>query len=784
MQFGKLNDHLSALSSRVTFENSTLAPLPVSNGDPLRDEPLSFSWEDVRDEGLELHISLGRPVFLDCVSLVIGQKTALTEVRLKGSPTSVLSVHRAETGKSISERTIRLDGGAVTDTCSLVLRGDFSEIEILSVELYGTCGEDSPLFPTPKSAAYGDSVPAACFSSYEASSSEERRAGEILAEKFGEITGLTLTAVQAGGAIRILTDPTVAPDGYSLQIKPSGAEIRASNLRGLVMGAEAFIKLTAPDSVRTADITDTPFLPFRGVHLFLPSLAQMEFARRLVKHLISPMGYNNIIIEVATGMKYHSHPEINAAVADAFEKIKAGIWPQFPHGSVADGTALEHDDIRAFVAYVRSFGIEVIPEVQSLGHVPYLTLAHPEIAEIEDGEGSDTIDTRKEDARPNRFYPHCYCPSSEKSYEILFDILDEIIEVFEPREYVHMGHDEVYYMGLCSKCKQKSHAELYASDVCKIYAHLKKKGYKMMIWSDMLQPVTKYQTPPAVDLIPKDILCLDFIWYFHLSKDIEDNLLEKGFKVAIGNLYSSHFPRYESRIRKDGMVGGQISAWVSTNEKSLQQEGKFYDLFFTAEMLWSESYTHPCRLSYDRRISKEMPALREHLRGIRYPSRSAGASRVTLLENPTQIPPMPPVSQITSVEIPEGSYQSLIFTHTMLRRRTRLPWKPHTVAGIYRLTYTDGTEETIPITVGGNIAHWNRRQNAPMQPALFRHTGYTACYETDSETTLTENGDPVTFYRYEHILPKGKVLLSVALEEDHALSMGIVLRSVEGIFAE
>ena len=779
MQFGKLNDCLSALSSRVTFENSPLSPVPVSGGDPLRGTPISFSWESVRDEGIELHVSLGEPVFIDCVSVTVGQKTALTEVRLKGSPSSVLSSHRAETGKAITDRTVTLDGGAVTDTCSLVLYGNFSEIEILSVDLYGTRGEDPPLFPTPKSAAYGDLVPASRFSSYEASSDAERRAGAILAEKFCEITGLTLTHRASGGAIRILTDPTVAPDGYLLRVTPDGAEIRAANLRGLVMGAEAFIKLTARDSVRTADIADSPFLPFRGVHLFLPSLAQMEFARRLVKYLISPMGYNNVIIEVATGMRYHSHPEINAAVADAFKKVEAGLWPKFPHGSVADGTALEHEDIRAFVAYVRSFGIEVIPEVQSLGHVPYLTLAHPEIAEVETSDSGEPIDTRKEDARPTRFYPHCYCPSNEKSYEILFDILDEVIEVFEPREYVHMGHDEVYYMGLCNKCKERSHADLYASDINRIYDHLKEKGYKMMIWSDMLQPVTKYQTPPAVDLIPKDILCLDFIWYFHLSKDIEDNLLEKGYQVAVGNLYSSHFPRYESRIRKSGMVGGQISTWVSTNERSLQQEGKFYDLFLTAEMLWSESYTHLCRLSYDRRISREMPALRERLRAVRYPSRTEGAVRTVLLQNPATCPPSP-AAETVSVTV-NGSYDSLILTHTMCRRLTRLPWMPHTVAGAYRLTYTDGTEETIPITVGGNIAHWNRRQNDPLRHPLYRHTGYTAGYETDSETTLTEGGEPVTFYRYEHILQKDKALLSVTLEEDPHVAANVFLKSIEGV---
>ena len=55
----------------------------------------------------------------------------------------------------------------------------------------------------------------------------------------------------------------------------------------------------------------------------------------------------------------------------------------FPHGSmVAGGELLEKDEVRDFVEYVKDFGIEVIPEIQSWGHVQYITYAYPEIAEL------------------------------------------------------------------------------------------------------------------------------------------------------------------------------------------------------------------------------------------------------------------------------------------------------------------------------------------------------------------------------------------------------------------
>ncbi|MBO5269538.1 MAG: family 20 glycosylhydrolase, partial [Clostridia bacterium] len=599
-------------------------PTPMSEGDPLCGEPLSYPWDVVRDDGVALCITLERAVYLDRAVVTVGEKTALTAAVLRDGEGNILSRIDAETGKTITERTMALTVDRETDTLSIALVSDFSDVEVLSVELYGMIGA-APIFPTPQSAVYGErELPFSRFRSVAAKTANERRAAEILCEKYGEKTGITLQITDGAADISLFTDPTVPANGYRLTVSEERTSVTASDLRGLIMGAESFLKISTETGVRTAEIEDAPFLPLRGVHLFLPALKEMDFAHRLVRDLISPMGYNLVIIEVATGMEYKSHPEINEAFRMAQEKIRAGLWPAFPHGTVAEGTVLSHEDIRAFVDDVRSFGIEVVPEVQSLGHVPYLTLAHPEIAEVEEKTGEDDIDTRAEDARPNRFYPHCYCPSNERSYEILFDILDEVIEVFRPREYVHMGHDEVYYMGLCPKCRTKPHAELFASDVNRIHAHLREKGYKMMIWSDMLQPVTKYQTPPAVDLIPKDVLCLDFIWYFHLDKDIEENLLEKGFKVAVGNLYSSHFPRYESRIRKSGMVGGQISMWVATNEGALAQEGKLYDIMMTAQMLWSESYTRHCRLAYDRLLRKEIPALRDAMRGTVSPSRRAG----------------------------------------------------------------------------------------------------------------------------------------------------------------
>ena len=51
----------------------------------------------------------------------------------------------------------------------------------------------------------------------------------------------------------------------------------------------------------------------------------------------------------------------------------------------------------------------------------------------------------------------------------------------------------------------------------------------------------------------------------------------------------------------------------------------------------------------------------------------------------------------------------------------------------------------------------------------------------DSEEFKTENGENVTIYKYEHILPKNKKLLSVSLEQDETNVIKVFLCRAEGI---
>ena len=766
----KWSETVETLSWRIGFANSDRVPHLTADGDPFRGETLCLPWESVRDGEVEICVTLPAKRFLDGVVIRTGEETALRYVRLMADG-ALLDEYCAETGKSVTEHTLELTAGLSASEITLRLCCNFSELSLLSIDLYGSARETVDLFPTPQSVCFGGKMlPVTRFDSYTAEG-DAAAAGQILAEKLFEIAGTVVTE-QKDGVVRFVKDFGIARDGYRLEVTETGAVIAASCKRGFVMGTEAFIKLIVDGEIPAVTVADAPFMPFRGVHLNTPSREQMPFAKRLIKYVLSPLGYNTVILELAgLGMRFDSHPDIAKTVEDAIDRSRRGEMPRFPHGeAVGGGRAVEKATLKEFIDYVRSFGIEVIPEVQSLGHVQFMTYTYPEIAEL-DPEKHAEVDIRLADALPAQVYPHCYCPSNPRSYEILFDILDEVIELFAPLQYVHIGHDEVYQIGLCPKCRGTAPAKLFADDVKRIYDYLAARGIKTMMWADMLQPVTKYKTYDAVRELPRDIVMLDFIWYFHFDKDIEENLLPYGYPVAFGNLYSSHFPRYESRIRREGVIGGQISMWTPTDEYAIQKEGKFYDLYLTAQMLWSAAYDHRHRPTYDRMIAALMPRTREHLTGISYPS-LAGGAQCNALTRESDV--------CFSCPQGGGTYQSLVFTHTLTARYSRLPWKEQETVGAYLLTYADGSTERVAIGNGRQVGFAGARPGEPLKSPLYRHNGYTAAYECDGELTLLPDGTWRTVYRYEYLLPKETPLVSVVWEQvAEAAPMEVV--SVEGI---
>ena len=778
MKLGQLNAPASGLVWTLTpFRGGGRIPCPP---DAVTDGRMGWDWKNTMLTDVELYLTCGREVFVSLVRLELAPDciTAAEIFVPAAGGMRCVGAHRAETGRAFGG-TVEITVGWRTDTLVIRLSPVLKRLEAAEPAVFGAVFGAPVLYPTPSRTTWAEGVLplGALGCTADDGHPDSVFAAGYLRERAGEQWG-SLGAVQ--GKVVFRHAPEMAADGYRLAVTRERVAVESSTRLGALYAAERLIELAAPEGIPCCVIEDAPYKPMRGFHIGLPPKEEIPFLKRLLRTILIPYHYNQLIIEFAGGMRFDSHPEISEAWLDGNRRARAGEIPAFPHGSMnAGGRVLEKADVRDLCDYARELGFELIPEIQSWGHVQYITFAHPEIAETDESVNERQMDTRDTDQPPSTFYYHSYCPQNEKSYQIIFDLMDEIVEVVRPGRFVHMGHDEIYQIGLCPKCKGVPHDQLYEKHVTALHGYLAKKGLRMMLWADMLQPTEKrYSTCAAVSRLPRDIVLLDFVWYFHFDLDLEDNLLPHGCEVVMGNLYSSHYPRYERRAAKPGMIGGQVSSWCRCDEYNLAKKGKLYDLMYTGEMLWSAGYRAECREAYAAICAARIPAMRDRLRG-----RSSVPRRWTALPLPVgggRLPaalPGTPVLLDEPLTVPVNRRASaLLFTHATLREERRAAWQPLTVVGRYTIRYTDGTAAEAVLEYGGNIRQYSRRWGEPMPEQYYRHQGYVGTWFADPVRDKDERGGDVTALALEWLNPHPeKEIAAVEAAEAPDSAAGVVV---------
>ncbi len=749
---------------------------------------LLWKFGVLADSGIDIHAELGRRCFIGSITLSFASpKTSVYSAEiLKGE--KIIGKYSAETGKLV-HGSVTVSVCEYAESITVRVYTSTEEFAIYPPMITAAfCDGEPLLFPMPKSARYGEKK-IKISNIVSGKTEDEKFVGAFLYERLYERFGDALS--DGGVPCRLNIDNSLIGDRFRISVTEKEITLTAGKRLSLLYAVCALLDIGDMGIFPTCKVDDAPTKEMRGVHIGLPKRENIEFVKRLFKYFLLPLRYNQIIVQFSGSVKYESHPEIAEAYLEANLRAKKGLQPPFPHDYMAsEGELLEKCEVKEILDSARELGFEIIPEVQSLGHVQWLTYAHPEIGERAEADKVVT-DTTGEDLRPESFYTHCYCPSNERSYEIMFELLDEVIELAKPQRYVHMGHDEVYHLGLCERCKNYSHAELFAKDVNRYYGYLSKKGLKMAIWADMLQPITPYKTHEASELIPKDILMLDFIWYFHMGLDLEENLFDKGFgNLMIGNLYSSHFPRYKKRIMRDGIHGGQVSLWCRMNEEAMAEKGKFFDLMYTSEMLWNpENFDESKREIYTEIIKEHVQKkLREELRGVYSP----GGYKE--FEIKLHVGKKPNIPSYISAEYPDAieakdkavlvgdKFDRLIFDHFTASPGIRNVWTQMDIIGEYTVRYKDGCEIKIPISYSGRAMWYKGSYGTPLSEPNHRHYGYAGTWQCDPSLEFkNELGESILIlgYIFENPYPE-KTISDISYTECEGAITTLILAGVRG----
>ena len=452
---------------------------------------------------------------------------------------------------------------------------------------------------------------------------------------------------------RALSD---SPEQYVLVVGKNSF-VYAVEPIGFLRALSTIMQMNECDGLLVGTTYDYPACEERGYRVYMPGRQTLSEFKDMVDMLVY-YKVRSIVLEVGGAMEYERHPKINEEWVKFCKEISkhsgraeeiqtSQRWPKNSiHYENGDGSYLTKAECREIANYCRERGLEVIPECP--------TLSHPD------------------------------------TYKIVFDILDEVIEVFEPKR-INIGHDEYYSVAICDRCKDKNPADIYAEDVRVISEYLAERGIGTMMWGEKLVRArldyrggrkvggwydpgeykgVSYQIPPmftCADKMPKGVTYLH--WYYGFGEHTDDEYHCRDYPVIFGNFCVDGCKSFRTRIGR-GVKGGFMSNWGSCNSEYMQRNHQYYHVISSAYALWSEDFDSDDMGKLKSQTFKEM--FRHHNRKIKNPLR--------VLHN--------------------AVYQS---AHSYFWCG-RFIEDEEFLLGHYEVTYADGKVEKLPVKFGTNVS--------------------------------------------------------------------------------
>jgi len=372
-------------------------------------------------------------------------------------------------------------------------------------------------------------------------------------------------------AIRIKVQPVAETheEGYLLTVDDRGVTVTASTERGAFYGTMTLLQLIQSTSegvsIPAVQIEDWPDLHFRGMHQSLNWIApDMDMLHRYIEQC-ARWKINSIIVSLESGFRFASHPELSY-----------------------EG-AMTASEMSELIDYAQACFVELIPQIQSLGHCQSWL--------FKGGQHKDLAET------PGN--PYDYCPSAPGVYELMFDLYEEVYDLFKPR-YFHIGHDEVRDLGVCPRCQATGLEpyELFAQDVVRLHDWWQQRGVRIMMYGDMLDP-NSHGGPPhdvykALSVLPQDIIITDWRYADYKYYSGLARARAHGFD-AIGLPWYS-LPNnfyYAKQAEESGCLGILGSSWALL-KKTDRLVKDLSGLPFSAEYAWTVGRPAMTEVLYDQ----------------------------------------------------------------------------------------------------------------------------------------------------------------------------------------
>lgn len=233
-------------------------------------------------------------------------------------------------------------------------------------------------------------VDASSFSSVGYDHASLQTAADYLNRAWSNTNGATQQKKGAPGTIFLTLKPIkgLGDEGYRLTIGPKGITIQASTPRGVLWGAQTLLQMraTLPPSPQGGKllpcltISDQPDYPIRG---FMLDAGRKFFPMDYLYSLVNVMSFykmNTLQLHLNdNGFKDQFNNDWNHTYA-AF-RMESDLFP----GLTAIDGSYTKQEMREFIRYAASMGVEIIPEFDTPAHSLAFTHFRPSLASEEFG---------------------------------------------------------------------------------------------------------------------------------------------------------------------------------------------------------------------------------------------------------------------------------------------------------------------------------------------------------------------------------------------------------------
>lgn len=333
-------------------------------------------------------------------------------------------------------------------------------------------------------------------------------AGSLIA-LFTRTAGFTPKLNVGGdGNVRLLTDPSLKSEAYSLDVSPREIVIKASDNKGFFYALQTIRQLLPSSiereglsdehqewSIPAVTVRDEPRFGYRALLLdasrfFIPkeNVLRIIDCMSMLKlnilhfHLTDDNGWR---VEIK---KYPRLTEVGAWRVDRQDiPFPARRNPKKGEPTPIGGF-YTREDIREMVAYAAERQVEIVPEIDMPAHSNAALAAYPQLACPVVKEYIGVLP-----GLGGRNSEIIYCVGNDSVFTFLQNVMDEIMELF-PSRYIHIGGDEAQktHWRQCPLCQARMKKERLANEedlqgyfMKRISDYIRSKGREVIGWDEL-----------------------------------------------------------------------------------------------------------------------------------------------------------------------------------------------------------------------------------------------------------------------------------------------------------